>query len=109
MSGATVLMLPAALWLDRPWALSPSWPSLAALALLAIVCTALAMIIFFRLVRTLGSLGTNSGSYLRAGFSVLLGAVLLGESFTWSTFAGMVLILLGIAAINAPWRRAGHR
>jgi drug/metabolite transporter (DMT)-like permease len=109
MSGATILMLPAALWLDRPWTLSPSWSSLAALALLAIVCTALAMIIFFRLVRTLGSLGTNSGSYLRAGFSVLLGAVVLGESFTWATFAGMVLILLGTAAINAPWRWAGRR
>ena len=109
MSGASVLMLPAALWLDHPWTLSPSWPSLAALAVLAVVCTALAMIIFFRLVRSLGSLGTNSGSYLRAGFSVLLGAVVLGESFTWMTLAGMALILLGTAAINAPWRRAGHR
>jgi len=39
----------------------------------------------------------------------LLGAVVLGESFTWSTLAGMVLILLGTAAINAPWRGAGRR
>jgi drug/metabolite transporter (DMT)-like permease len=104
MSCAAILMVPAALCLERPWTLSPSSAALGALAVLSVVCTAVAMIIFFRLVRTLGALGTNSGSYLRAGFSVMLGVLVLGETFTWSMLAGMVLIVLGTAAVNGQLR-----
>jgi drug/metabolite transporter (DMT)-like permease len=106
MSCAAALMLPIALVVDRPWALSPSWAALGALAALSLVGTAVAMIIFFRLVQTLGALGTNSGSYLRAGFSVVLGVLLLDEAFTWSTLAGMILIVLGTGAVNLQprWR-----
>jgi drug/metabolite transporter (DMT)-like permease len=107
MSCAAALMVPIALVVDRPWALSPSWAALGALAALSLVCTAVAMIIFFRLVQTLGALGTNSGSYLRAGFSVVLGVLLLDEAFTWSTLAGMILIVLGTGAVNLqPWWRS---
>jgi drug/metabolite transporter (DMT)-like permease len=106
MSCAAILMVPAALAVDRPWTLSPTMGALAALVVLSVVCTAFAMIIFFRLVRSLGALGTNSGSYLRAGFSVLLGILVLGEAFTWSTLVGMVLIILGTAAVNGQLRRS---
>lgn len=92
MSCAALLMLPAALLVDRPWALTPTPEAVGAVAVLAVLCTAIAMIVYFRLVRTLGALATTSGSYLRAGFSVVLGVLILGESFTWSTIAGMVLI-----------------
>jgi drug/metabolite transporter (DMT)-like permease len=104
MSCAAALMVPIALAVDRPWALSPSWLAVAALAVLSVLCTAVAMIIFFRLVQTLGALGTNSGSYLRAGFSVLLGVLVLGEAFNWLTLAGMILIVLGTAAVNGQLR-----
>jgi drug/metabolite transporter (DMT)-like permease len=100
MAMAALLMLPLACALDRPWELAPSAEGLAAVVLLAVFSTALAMIIFFRLLRTIGSLGTTSGSYLRAGFSVLLGVGLLGEPVTWSLAAGLALILAGVAAVN---------
>lgn len=102
MSCAAILMLPAAAILERPWMLAPPPPAIAAVVALATVCTALAMVIYFRLIRTLGPLGTTSGSYLRAGFAVMLGTTLLGESFTWSILAGMALILAGVVTVTLP-------
>lgn len=102
MSCAAILMLPAAAILERPWMLAPPPPAIAAVVALAIVCTALAMVIYFRLIRTIGPLGTTSGSYLRAGFAVMLGITLLGESFTWSILAGMALILAGVVTVTLP-------
>lgn len=103
MSCAAILMLPAAAILERPWTLAPPpAQAVAAVVALAIVCTALAMVIYFRLIRTIGPLGTTSGSYLRAGFAVMLGITLLGESFTWSILAGMALILAGVIAVTLP-------
>lgn len=108
MSCAAITVLPAALLIDHPWRLSPAPEALIAILVLALLCTAFAMIIFFRLVNTLGPLGTSSGSYLRAGFAVLLGVVFLKEGFTWSAAAGMAMIIAGVIAITLPQRvRAG--
>lgn len=105
MSCAALVMLPAAAVLEQPWTLAPTIQAIMAVLGLAIVCTALAMVIYFRLIHTLGPLGTTSGSYLRAGFAVALGTTLLGESFTWSMLAGMTLIVLGVIAVAAPMRK----
>lgn len=103
MSCAALLMVPAAAVLEQPWTLTPpSAEAIAAVTALAVVCTAFAMVIYFRLIHTLGPLGTTSGSYLRAGFAVTLGIAWLGERFTWSSLAGMALILVGVVAVTVP-------
>ena len=102
---ATAVLLPAALVIDRPWSLRPSALSLAAAAALAVFCTALALLLYFRLVRTLGSMGVASQAYLRAGVSVILGVLLLGESFRPAVGLGLLAVILGVAAINLPRRR----
>ena len=102
MSSAAILMLPLAAIFERPWTLAPTGQAITAVLGLAIVCTALAMVIYFRLIRTLGPFGTTSGSYLRAGFAVALGTAMLGEDFTWSTLVGMVLIVAGVIAVTVP-------
>src|SRR5882757_562378 len=104
MSGSAILMLPAAVIIERPWTLSPAPEAVLAVIILAVLCTAIAMIIYFRLVRTLGPLGTTSGSYLRAGFAVALGILFLGEAFSWSMMAGMILIIFGVVAVTVPPR-----
>jgi len=105
MSCAAALMLPIAAVLDRPWTLAPTMQAIMAVLALASVCTALAMVIYFRLIHTLGPLGTTSGSYLRAGFAVALGTTLLGESFTGSMLAGMTFIVIGVMAVTGPMRK----
>lgn len=62
------------------------------------------MIIYFRLVKTLGAVGVTSGSYLRAGFGVLLGAFFLGENITPNLLGGIVLILLSVAIVTGQIR-----
>ncbi|MGF1630171.1 MAG: DMT family transporter [Kiloniellaceae bacterium] len=99
---AAAVMLPAALVMDRPWDLRPGPLSLLATGMLAVFCTALALLLYFRLVRTLGSMGVASQAYLRAGVSVLLGVLLLGETFRASVGLGLLAVILGVAAINLP-------
>ena len=65
-----------------------------------IISTALGFVIYFRLIRTLGSIGTTSVGYLRPAIGVLIGYFLLGEPLTWSISAGLIVILIGVAAIN---------
>ena len=50
-----------------------------ALAALAVFSTALAFVIYFRLIRTLGSVGTTAQAYLRVPIGVAVGVVFLGE------------------------------
>ena len=105
MIWATLWLVPLSLMVDRPWTLRPSTTSLLAALALAILCTGCALILYFRLVRTLGSIGVASQSYLRAGASVLLGIVFLDEHFSQQVGVGLLAIILGVAAINVPTRR----
>ena len=101
---ATIILVPASLIIDSPWTLTPSFSSLAATFILSIFCTGVALLIYFRLLGTLGSLGTTSQSYLRGCVGVFLGIVFLGETITLPTFFGLALALLGVFLIN--WRRS---
>jgi len=100
MTMAMVMMVPVSFVVDQPWTLSPSTEAIWSIAALGVLSTTLAMIIYFRLVKTLGAVGVTSGSYLRAGFSVLLGVIFLGENITPSLVSGLVLILLSVAIVT---------
>ena len=101
--GAAILM-PLSLAIDRPWMLAPSAQSLAALLGLAVFSTALAFVIYFRLVHTLGSVGTTAQSYLRVPIGVALGVFFLGESPTSTAWAGLACVIAGVAAMTMPAR-----
>ncbi|MCP5366977.1 MAG: EamA family transporter [Hyphomicrobiales bacterium] len=100
LAWATLCLVPLSLVLDRPWLLRPSAQSLVAALALSLFCTGGALLIYFRLVRTLGSLGVASQAYLRAGVGVLLGVVVLGERLAPATALGLAAVILGVAAIN---------
>lgn len=97
---ATAVLVPVSLLVEQPWTLSPSLASLASALALSIFSTAGALLIYFRLVRTLGSLGVTSQSYLRSGVSVLLGMLILGEPFTGSVGVGLVAVVVSVVLIN---------
>lgn len=69
---------------------------------LSVFSTAFAMLIYFRLQRTIGSLGVSSQSYLRVIVGVGLGVLLLGETLEPEQFvgAGMVLVSLGLISTS---------
>ncbi|HSD33914.1 MAG TPA: EamA family transporter [Alphaproteobacteria bacterium] len=97
---ASALTVPLSLALDRPWTLEPSAESTDALVLLGLLSTALAFSIYFRLLGTLGTVGTSTVGYLRVGFGVILGILFLGETLTLASASGLILIVIGVAAIN---------
>lgn len=99
------LLIPASLIVDEPWTLAPSLASILALVALSVFSTALAFVIYFRLMQTLGSVGATSQAYLRVPVGVAIGVVFLGESLNSSAWVGLVCVVAGVAAMTLPARR----
>jgi drug/metabolite transporter (DMT)-like permease len=99
------LLVPASMVVEQPWTLSPSASSLLALLGLAIFSTAFAFVIYFRLIQTLGSVGTTAQAYLRVPIGVALGVSLLGERLSPTAWIGLGCVVLGVAAMTIPARK----
>lgn len=100
-----VILIPVSLVVDRPWTLAPSAHSLLALLGLAVFSTALAFVIYFRLINTLGTVGTTSQAYLRVPIGVGIGVLFLGESLASTAWIGLVCVIAGVAAMTLPGRK----
>lgn len=97
---SSALMLPLALLLEQPWRLPfPGWPALAAVVGLAVVSTALAYVIYFRILNAAGS-NVNLVTLLVPVSAILLGVLVLGETLLPRHLAGFAVIALGLAAID---------
>jgi drug/metabolite transporter (DMT)-like permease len=101
----TAILIPASVAIDRPWSLSPSTESMLALVALSVFSTALAFTIYFRLLHTLGSVGTTSQAYLRVPIGVAIGVLFLGETLASTAWLGLACVVLGVAAMTIPPRR----
>jgi drug/metabolite transporter (DMT)-like permease len=100
LGGSTLLLLPLALLLEHPWRISPTPASLAALAALGALSTAVAYLLYFRLLRRVGPTNLLLVTFLLPIVALGLGAVFLGERIATGDVAGLALILLGLAAID---------
>ncbi len=90
---ATVLLIPLAVlyWPDTP----PSSTSWVSAVLLAVICTGVAYILYFRLLSRVGPSKTLAVTYLIPAFGVLWGHLLLHEPITASMVVGCAVILVG--------------
>lgn len=103
LAGAAVL-IPASLAFEQPWMLAPSLSSVLALLALAMFSTAAAFAIYFRLIQTLGSVGTTAQAYLRVPIGVALSVGLLGETLSKTAWIGLACVVIGVAAMTIPPR-----
>jgi drug/metabolite transporter (DMT)-like permease len=103
LAGAAFL-IPASLVMERPWTMAPSAVSVMALIALAVVSTALAFVIYFRLIQTLGSVGTTAQAYLRVPIGVAIGVAVLGERLSPTASIGLACVVAGVAAMTMPAR-----
>lgn len=87
-----VLLIPAVLTLPTRM---PSAPVLASMAMLGLVCTALAMLLMFYLVGHAGASRAAVITYINPAVAALLGVFLLHERLGWGGILAFVLILLG--------------
>jgi drug/metabolite transporter (DMT)-like permease len=97
-----LLLIPVSLVVDHPWTLAPSSRSILALLCLSVFSTALAFTIYFRLLQTLGSVGTTAQAYLRVPIGVAIGAAFLGEVVAPTTLIGLAFVVAGVAAMTLP-------
>lgn len=94
LTAALVLLVPA-LW---AWpAVAPPASSWWAAGVLSVACTALAYILYFRLIAHAGPANASAVTFLIPGFAVVWGALFLGESLSTTVIAGCAVILLGTA------------
>ncbi len=101
VGASTLLMAPLVLILDPPagWSL-PGAGGIAALLALGLVSTALAYIMYFRILATAGATNLLLVTFLVPVSAILLGALFLGERLAPVHFAGMALIGCGLAFID---------
>ncbi|HYD12629.1 MAG TPA: EamA family transporter [Allosphingosinicella sp.] len=101
LSAAALVMLPLVLLFEPPWlAAAPSAGAWLALAGLALFCTSLAYILYFRLLASAGATNSLLVTFLIPVTAILLGALFLGERLEARSFVGMALIAAGLAAID---------
>ena len=106
MVGALVVLLPLGLW-QLPSHV-PGWKETGSVVALAVIGTAVAQIILYRVLRSDGAARVSLVTYLLPVTALFYGVTLLGEPLTWQELAGMVLILGGVAfgsgAVRFPRR-----
>ena len=101
LTAGALVMLPVALLVDQPWLDTlPSLKAIGAIAALAVVCSAFAYILYFRLIDRAGATNALLVTLLVPPVAILLGSVVLHEIIEPRDFAGLALIALGLAAID---------
>lgn len=97
----TLIALPLVMAVDRPWTLdAPGGEAVAALVALALLGTAAAYVIYFRILARAGATNILLVTLLVPVSAVLLGTFLLGEALEPRHFLGMVAIALGLGCID---------
>ena len=98
---SAVMLVPLVLIVDRPWTLAvPGLSTWSAILAIAVFSTALAYVIYFRLLATAGPTNLLLVTFLIPVSAIALGVTFLGEHLEANQVWGMALIGLGLAAID---------
>jgi drug/metabolite transporter (DMT)-like permease len=113
VSASTVMLIPIALIIDQPWTLAmPGMETIGALIGLAALSTALAFVVYFRILSTAGANNVLLVTFLLPVTAILLGVVLLNEVLMPRHAPGIILIAIGLGVLDGRvWkmiRPLGH-
>ena len=100
MAGGALLIAPFMVVVDKPWTLSPDLPAIFCLLLLAVTNTALAYVLYYRLLAQLGATRLSLVTYIIPISGVFWGWLVLGERLGWPAFAALGLILASVATVS---------
>ena len=92
---AVVYAIPSVLALPGEIAAAPPVESWLSLLGLGVICSAIAFVAFFRLIKEIGSARATLVTYMNMAVAVLLGIILLSEPITPGILIGMPLVLIG--------------
>lgn len=101
LSASACIMVPLALIVDHPFSRPlPGMPSILALTALALVSTAYAYILFFRILTRAGATNVSLVTLLVPCSAIALGSLVLGESLGLREILGFATIALGLLVID---------
>lgn len=95
LAGAALIYVPIVLGTG---ALPSAWPStqvIVAIAVLAVVCSAVAFLLMIALIGEIGPVRTTTITYVNPAVAIVAGAVVLGEKISVWTVVGFVLVIAG--------------
>jgi drug/metabolite transporter (DMT)-like permease len=102
---AALMLLPVSLIIEQPYRLPlPSWPALSSLLAMAVLGTALAFMVYYRLLELVSATYLSMVTYLVPIFGVILGEVVLAEQIGWNAYLGCCLILVGVMIVNGVFK-----
>jgi drug/metabolite transporter (DMT)-like permease len=104
MIASASLLIPIALIWDGMPSAMPSTQSITALLILAVFCTAIAYILYYQLIDSVGATKASMVSFLIAPFGVVYGSVFLQEPINPNSIAGLAIIIVGIVIAGGSWR-----
>ena len=107
VTAATIILLPMSYIVERPDQLAnPSLVTGLALVCLGVFCTALGYLLYFQILSSSGATNVVLVTFLVPVTAAFLGWLILGEQLHGRYFIGMMLIGLGLAAIDGrPWEK----
>ncbi len=101
LTASTLIIAPFALVFGTFWSAPvPSATAIWSTIALAVVCTALAYILFFRILAAAGATNVSLVTFLIPPSAILLGIVFLGEEIALRHAIGLTLIVIGLLAID---------
>ena len=101
ITASTIMILPLVLMIDKPYQLdNPGLPVWLSMLGLGIFSTALAYILYFRILSSSGAVNVTLVTFLVPVSAILLGWLVLDEQLQTEHFVGMAFIGLGLAAID---------
>ena len=109
LTASTLIMLPVAVLVDMPWTMPmPPLTTVLAILGLALVSTAYAYILFFRIMAEAGATNTSLVTLLVPPSAILLGYLFLGEMLQATDVGGMLLIAAGLAILDGRVLKLGY-
>jgi drug/metabolite transporter (DMT)-like permease len=106
-TAGAIYLVPVALLVDRPWSLPiPSAAVVASVFAIAALCTALAYVVYFRILSGAGATNVLLVTLVAPATSVILGALFLHERLLARQFTGFAIIAIGLAFIDGRLPRA---
>ena len=106
VSASTIMLIPVTLIIEQPWTLSqPGFETWSSIIALAIASTAVAYILYFRILASSGATNLSLVTFLVPVSAIILGILFLDESLQLKHLIGMGLIGAGLAAIDGRFMR----
>lgn len=100
VSASSLFLLPIVLITGGFNQSMPSIKVIAAISTLAILSTAIAYVLYFKVLATAGATNVSLVTFLVPVSAVLLGILVLGETLQWQQSVGMIVIAVGLITID---------